>query len=130
MGLAGQLARVWCTRAFHFCSLTAQLTPTSHHPYAHTPTHPCAHSHPGQHLRPPVLLLWADSDPALGVELIQGLGDLIDDYECHVIPDCSHWAPWDRPDEVNRLMSDWLQRHPLAPEEGKCGGGGEEVQRW
>jgi pimeloyl-ACP methyl ester carboxylesterase len=33
--------------------------------------------------------------------------------ELHLLPACGHLLTWERPDEVNALMLDWLGR--LAP---------------
>ena len=32
------------------------------------------------------------------------------DLEMHTIPRCGHWTQQDKPDELNRLMVDWLRR--------------------
>ncbi|MEO0499227.1 MAG: alpha/beta hydrolase [Pseudomonadota bacterium] len=58
----------------------------------------------------PVLLLWGDRDGALGHETLDGIETHVPDLERHHIPDASHWVQQDRPDEVNRLMLDWLAR--------------------
>jgi pimeloyl-ACP methyl ester carboxylesterase len=28
----------------------------------------------------------------------------------HMIRECGHWTQQDKPEELNRLMTDWLQR--------------------
>ena len=35
---------------------------------------------------------------------------LCSDLETHLIRECGHWTQQDKPDELNRLMADWLIR--------------------
>ena len=39
--------------------------------------------------------------------------DAIPQKEFHLIKDAAHWAQWEKPDEVNPLMIDFLSR--IAP---------------
>lgn len=58
----------------------------------------------------PTLMLYADSDTALGQNLLKGTDRYVSDLELHVLEDCSHFVQQDRPEEVNRLMRAWLAR--------------------
>ncbi|MEZ5322109.1 MAG: alpha/beta hydrolase [Microthrixaceae bacterium] len=58
----------------------------------------------------PTLMLCAELDPALPPSLAAGMGELCGDLETHVIEGAGHWVQQERPDEVNRLLVDWLVR--------------------
>ena len=66
---------------------------------------------PSFHARPidcPTLLIWGDQDRALGPELIPGTERIAPDLRVEHIPDSSHWVQQDAPEEVNRLLLDFL----------------------
>lgn len=44
----------------------------------------------------PVLVLWADGDSALGVNLLKGIEDEVPKVEVHVLENCSHWVQQDK----------------------------------
>jgi pimeloyl-ACP methyl ester carboxylesterase len=58
----------------------------------------------------PCLMITAAWDPVLAPALASGMPSLIDDLEMHEIPRCGHWTQQEHPDEVNRLLVDWLRR--------------------
>ncbi|CAK0784944.1 hypothetical protein CVIRNUC_008149 [Coccomyxa viridis] len=58
----------------------------------------------------PVLMLYADSDTALGTQLVKGTDRFVKDLELHVLENCSHWVQQDKPAEVHRLMRGFLKR--------------------
>jgi pimeloyl-ACP methyl ester carboxylesterase len=62
----------------------------------------------------PTLFLYADSDHALGPQLLRGVEKYVADLDLHILQDCSHWAQQDRPDEVNKLMADFFAPRPLG----------------
>ena len=35
---------------------------------------------------------------------------LLGDLEVHMLDDCGHWSQQEKPDEVNRLMIEWLKK--------------------
>jgi len=39
---------------------------------------------------------------------------LCSDLEMHMIRECGHWTQQEKPEELNRLMIDWLQRRFAA----------------
>jgi pimeloyl-ACP methyl ester carboxylesterase len=65
-------------------------------------------------LRTPALIVLGDSDGALLPNLLIKIGDLLPHSECHVLPRCSHWAQQDAPEDVNRLLLDFLSGDSLA----------------
>jgi len=58
----------------------------------------------------PCLMISAADDIVLRPELTVGMENHIPDLEKHVIADCGHWTQSEKPDELNRLMVDWLKR--------------------
>lgn len=43
-----------------------------------------------------MLVLWADMDSALGVNLLKGIDDEVPKAEVHVLDNCSHWVQQDK----------------------------------
>jgi len=58
----------------------------------------------------PCLMVTAAWDWALRPELAAGMPALIPDLETHRIERCGHWTQQERPDELNRILVDWLTR--------------------
>ncbi|WP_435179010.1 alpha/beta fold hydrolase [Halorussus sp. AFM4] len=60
-------------------------------------------------VRAPTLLVWGERDPALGVELTEGLDRWVPDLRVERLPDATHWVQNDRPDEVSDLLVDHFE---------------------
>ncbi len=58
----------------------------------------------------PALFIGAELDLFLPPETAEDMPGLIPDLEMHVIADCGHWVMWEKPDELNALILDWLGR--------------------
>ena len=58
----------------------------------------------------PVLVIWGERDPALGVQLLDGIERFAPRARVHRIPHASHWVQNEAPEEVNRLLLDFLRR--------------------
>lgn len=56
----------------------------------------------------PVLQFWADNDAALEPSAFTNAEEWAEDIEVHEIKVCSHWIPFDRPNEINTLMRAFL----------------------
>jgi pimeloyl-ACP methyl ester carboxylesterase len=56
----------------------------------------------------PSLLLAADSDPVLPLELADGVERWSPDIDVVVIDDCRHWTQQEQPEAVNDALIDWL----------------------
>ncbi len=54
-------------------------------------------------------MIWGELDPALGVELLDGLDEVAPHVCIHRVPDSSHWVQNEVPAEVNRMLVDFLQ---------------------
>ena len=61
-------------------------------------------------LKCPVLLIWTDHNPGKSLAAVQHVIDTIPQKEFHLIKNAAHWAQWEKPDEVNALMIDFLNR--------------------
>jgi len=58
----------------------------------------------------PCLMISAENDVALRPEMADGMEAFVPDLEKHLIKDCGHWTQSEKPDELNRLITDWLKR--------------------
>lgn len=56
----------------------------------------------------PTLLIWGERDPYLGVRLTQGLEEWVPCLQVERLPNASHWVQNDAPEEVNRLLMQFL----------------------
>jgi pimeloyl-ACP methyl ester carboxylesterase len=64
---------------------------------------------PSGTIKAPTLLIWAEDDFALGVELSRGMDGLFSgDFRVEYIPDTSHWVMEEQPEVVNRLLLEFL----------------------
>src|SRR4051812_12819517 len=57
----------------------------------------------------PCLVIWGEKDPALGVELLEGLEEVAPRVRIHRIPEVGHWVQNEAADEVNRVMISFLK---------------------
>jgi pimeloyl-ACP methyl ester carboxylesterase len=58
----------------------------------------------------PALMIMAANDVVLRPSLADGMEQYVPDLEKHLIKDCGHWTQAEKPDELNRVMVDWLKR--------------------
>jgi pimeloyl-ACP methyl ester carboxylesterase len=58
----------------------------------------------------PCLMVMAANDIVLRPSLADGMEAFVPDLEKHLIKDCGHWTQSEKPDELNRVMTDWLKR--------------------
>lgn len=56
----------------------------------------------------PTLFIGAVDDVIIDLQQIDAMKSLVTDLEIHMLEDCGHWSQQERPDEVNRIMIDWL----------------------
>ena len=86
--------------------------------YRASPLHPAtpeAPSEPKLELDPadfmvrvPTLVIWGERDTALLPGLLDGLEALVPKLSVKRIPDASHWVIHERPEEVNRLIREFI----------------------
>jgi pimeloyl-ACP methyl ester carboxylesterase len=58
----------------------------------------------------PCLQITAEWDAAIRPEMAAGMPAVCSDLEIHMISRCGHWTQQEKPEELNRLMLDWLGR--------------------
>jgi len=69
----------------------------------------------GARIEVPCLMVTAEWDPVLTPAMAQGMAPFVADLETHMIDRCGHWTQQEQPDQLNRLMLDWLgRRFPAA----------------
>lgn len=56
----------------------------------------------------PTLFIGAVDDVLILPEHIEAMKPLVTDLTIHMLEDCGHWSQQEKPDEVNRVMLDWL----------------------
>ncbi len=56
------------------------------------------------------LVVWGENDMALGIRLLDGLEEFAPNLIIHRIPGCGHWVQNEAPEEVNRVLLDFLQK--------------------
>jgi epoxide hydrolase 4 len=56
----------------------------------------------------PTLVIWGENDAALLPSLTRGLSEWVPELRVEIIPGAGHWAPYERPDEVNALIRDFV----------------------
>ncbi|MEW6776864.1 MAG: alpha/beta hydrolase [Bdellovibrionota bacterium] len=63
-----------------------------------------------QKITVPSLMITAEDDIALPPAFASGMKNFVPDLETHLIKDCGHWTQQEQPEELNRIMVDWLKR--------------------
>lgn len=63
-----------------------------------------------QRIEIPTLFIGAVDDVVVASEHIEAMKPLVEDLEIHMLEHCGHWSQQEQPDEVNRLIIDWLKR--------------------
>ncbi|KQW72144.1 epoxide hydrolase [Phenylobacterium sp. Root77] len=58
----------------------------------------------------PCLMIMAEKDVVLSPAMADGMEDVIGDLEKVLIKDSGHWTQQEKPEEVNRLILDWMER--------------------
>jgi pimeloyl-ACP methyl ester carboxylesterase len=56
----------------------------------------------------PTLLIWGEADSALGKETTFGTERYVKDLTVRYLPKVSHWVQQEAPEEVNRILEEWL----------------------
>jgi pimeloyl-ACP methyl ester carboxylesterase len=67
-----------------------------------------------QTIRVPSLFVGAVNDVIISRKQIDAMKPHVTDLEIAMIENCGHWTQQERPDELNRLILDWLaRRYPV-----------------
>lgn len=67
----------------------------------------------GAKIEVPALMVTAEWDPVLTPAMATLMPAYVPDLETHLVDGCGHWTQQERPDELNRLLVDWLTRRFL-----------------
>ncbi len=67
-----------------------------------------------QTVRVPTLFVGAANDIIISHQQIEAMKPFVPDLEIRMIENCGHWTQQEKPDELNRIVLDWLaRRYPL-----------------
>lgn len=58
----------------------------------------------------PCLMITAEKDAVLPPSAAEGMGEVISDLETVLVKGSGHWTQQEKPQEVNRIIRDWLDR--------------------
>jgi len=58
----------------------------------------------------PTLFIGAEDDVIIAPEQIEAMRPCVPDLEVHMLAGCGHWSQQEQPDEVNRILVEWLGR--------------------
>ena len=56
----------------------------------------------------PTLVIWGENDAALLPTLTRGLSEWVPDLRVELLPGAGHWVPYERPDQVNSLIREFV----------------------
>lgn len=65
---------------------------------------------PNWRVKVPCLYVGAENDVILRPSSADGMEDFISDLEKYTVMDCGHWTQQEKPEELNRVLIDWLNR--------------------
>jgi pimeloyl-ACP methyl ester carboxylesterase len=69
----------------------------------------------GARIEVPSLMVTAELDPVLRPEMAAQMASFVTDLETVMIPGSGHWTQQEKPDELNRVLIDWLERRHRPP---------------
>ena len=61
-------------------------------------------------IQSPTLVLWTDKNPIHGVDAAERLHQLVEGSVLHVMEGCAHWPQWERPQEHDAVVCQFLAR--------------------
>ncbi len=61
-----------------------------------------------QQVEVPTMVIWGENDAALLPTLTRGLSEWVPRLRVEIVPGAGHWVPYERPDEVNRLIREFV----------------------
>ncbi len=61
-----------------------------------------------QKIQMPSLYLHGENDGCIGANLSEGMESFFEDLEIKILPDCGHFLHLEKPDEVNKIILDFL----------------------
>ena len=64
-------------------------------------------------IRTPTLMIWGEDDVALTKETTYGTEQWVEDFTIRYLPRISHWVQQDAPEEVNAMMTAFINGEPV-----------------
>ena len=61
-----------------------------------------------QTVQVPTMVIWGENDAALLPSLTRGLSEWVPELRVEIVPGAGHWVPFERPEEVNRLIREFV----------------------
>jgi pimeloyl-ACP methyl ester carboxylesterase len=61
-------------------------------------------------IQSPTLVLWTDKNPIHGVDAAERLHQLVEGSALHIMEGCAHWPQWERPEEHDAVVCQFLAR--------------------
>ncbi len=61
-------------------------------------------------IRMPTLFIAASDELVVGPEHVEAMRPLVPDLTVHTLKPCGHWSQQERPEDVNRLIIEWLMQ--------------------
>lgn len=61
-------------------------------------------------MKAPALMLWTEKNPISGPDTAYAMADAFPTSEVHIVKDAAHWPQWERPEEHDRVVIDFLTR--------------------
>jgi epoxide hydrolase 4 len=61
-----------------------------------------------QQVEVPTMVIWGENDAALLPTLTRGLSEWVPRLRVEIVHGAGHWVPYERPDEVNRLIREFV----------------------
>ncbi len=61
----------------------------------------------------PTLVIWGANDTALLPSLTRGLSEWVPRLRVEIVPGAGHWVPYERPDQVNTLIREFVDARVL-----------------
>ncbi|KAG2488057.1 hypothetical protein HYH03_013361 [Edaphochlamys debaryana] len=61
----------------------------------------------------PVCVVWGQEDHALDTTNLIGTNEVAPKAEVHILQRCSHWIQAEQPQELSRILGEWMAANPL-----------------
>ena len=62
----------------------------------------------GQKIKMPTLYLHGKNDGCIGANLSDGMENFFEDLQINILPNCGHFLHLEKPEEVNKIILDFL----------------------
>jgi pimeloyl-ACP methyl ester carboxylesterase len=68
-------------------------------------------------IKTPTLMIWGEEDVALSKETTYGTGNYVERFEIRYLPKVSHWVQQEAPEQVNAMISAFVEGRPVPQAE-------------